>query len=196
MRRLTALRHLPLALALAVAAPAIHAAEFQPDSVAVSATAMPAFPFLTVPASVGSGYPDSTIDFDRAYVIAGDRLRAVEGAVWERSFPASVLKTPATELLQSWSHIIKGWGGVKINTALPEDPSFLALNKLDRDAVTKKLRQFGGVQAFDQYLIRRANGNVWIAVALVSDGLNVRAVVVEERALVQHVGPFKASTVK
>ena len=172
------------------AAPAAPAKPFDLQSVPVTTTPLPPFPFIGTPPKVGSGYPEKAIEFDRAYVVAGSGLRAVEGRVYERSFPHGTADLTPEDILKRYERDIKAMGGVKVNTMLPTDPAFLQQNSVDEKKALKRLRQFDGMRSFDQYLIRSAKGNVWIAVAIVSGGLNTRISVVEEQTFKASVAPL------
>lgn len=177
-------------LCAAIVTAALPALGFDMQSVPQTTASLPPFPFVKVPPKVGSGYPEKTIEFDRAYVVAGSALRAVEGKVYERSFPHGTADLTPEDILMRYERDIKAMGGVKVNTMLPTDPAFLQQNSIDEKKALKRLRQFDGMRSFDQYLIRSAKGNVWIAVAIVSGGLNTRISVVEEQAFKASVAPL------
>ena len=79
--------------AASVAPPAAVPAQskaFDTTSVPTSSAAIPPFPYLEMPEGT-EGYHKDGKDFDRAWVIAGDELRAVEGRTSERWFPPSAV---------------------------------------------------------------------------------------------------------
>ena len=77
--------------ATAPAAAPAPAKAFDISSVPMSSATIPPFPYLEMPAGT-DGYHKDGKDFDRAWVIAGEELRAVEGRTSERWFPPSAVK--------------------------------------------------------------------------------------------------------
>jgi len=159
---------------------------------------MPPFPYLDMPAGT-DGYHKDGKDFDRAWVIAGDELRAVEGRTSERWFPVSVPKMSILSAFRNYEAAIKSMGGVRVDTVQPLDPAFIARNGGDQEALLKKLAipnihlsAPGDTPAFSQYLVRSPKGNIWIALFFFDDDLNMSIEVVHEQAMEQTVALVKA----
>lgn len=185
------------------AAPAAQAAQGKPfdiTSVPVSNATLPPFPYLELPKETkGFGFHDVAQDFDRAWVVAGDQLRAVEGRTSERWFPLNVAHLSMLAAFRNYEAAIKSMGGVKVNTVSPVDPAFIARNGGDKNAVLKKLGMPNGDHAdtdgtptFSQYLVRTPKENIWISLIFFDDDINMSTKVVREQAMQQTVGLIKA----
>ncbi|MFZ6816064.1 OmpA family protein [Undibacterium sp. Rencai35W] len=177
---------------------------FDPESVPHTTAVLPAFPYVDYPAKLDESYHHIVTDtqFDKAYIISGNELRAVEGRISHRTFPHNTLNMSALASQRNYEDVIKSIGGVKVNKSQPSDESFVKQQGGDIEAVFKKLRlgyaganfQGGGVTSYDVYLIRTDKTNIWIAVATFDDGINTSLLVIEEKALEQNVGLIKADT--
>jgi outer membrane protein OmpA-like peptidoglycan-associated protein len=190
---------------VAASAPATNAAQapaaakaFDITSVPMSSATIPPFPYVEMPAGT-DGYHKDSKDFDRAWVIAGDELRAVEGRTSERWFPPSAVKMSMLSAFRNYETAIKSMGGVRVDTVHPIDPGFIARNGGDKEAVLKKLAipnshltQPGDTPTFAQYLVRTPQGNIWIALFFFDDDLNMSIEVVHEKAMEQTVALVKA----
>jgi OOP family OmpA-OmpF porin len=190
----------PTPAAPVAAAPAV-AQPFDVNTVPPSTATMPPFPFISLPEGV-QGYHSKDVDFDRTYVLAGRELRAVEGHLSERWFPPSVVKMSTLATYRNYDKVIKSLGGVKVNTAQPGEPAFIAANGGDREAILKKLQLpnlndtlSNEVPPFTQYLIRTPSANIWISVGFFDDENNVTLKVLEEQALQQTVGLVTADKI-
>jgi outer membrane protein OmpA-like peptidoglycan-associated protein len=186
------------AASAAPAAAAAPAKAFDTASVPMSTAAMPPFPFLEMPPDT-DGYHKDGKDFDRAWVIAGNELRAVEGRTSERWFPVSVAKMSMLSAFRNYETAIKSMGGVRVDTVQPLDPAFIARNGGDQEAVLKKLSipnshltAPGDTPTFSQYLVRTPKGNIWIALYFFDDDLNMSIEVVQEKAMEQTISLVKA----
>lgn len=188
--------------AASVHAPAPAAvAPFDVASVPISTATMPPFPFVALPKDLGDGYHNEDKDFDRAYVLAGQELRPVEGHLSLRFFPPNVVKMSSLAAFRNYDQVIKSLGGVRVDTVAPGDKAFIARNGGDRNAILAKLRLLNledtgpdDVPTFAQYLIRTPRSNVWISFSLFDDKNNVNLLVLEEKALQQTVGLVTADT--
>ncbi|MCU6434416.1 OmpA family protein [Undibacterium sp. Jales W-56] len=177
---------------------------FDLQSVPRTTAALPAFPYVDYPAKLDESYHHNVTDtqFDKAYIIAGNEMRAVEGRVSLRTFPHNTLNMSALASQRNYEDMIKSIGGVKVNKFQPSDDAFVKQQGGDIEAVFKKLRlgyagtnfQGGGVTSYDVYLIRTDKTSIWIAVATFDDGINTSLLVIEEKALEQNVGLIKADT--
>lgn len=185
-------------VALVPAAAPAQAKVFDIASVPMSSAAIPPFPYLEMPAGT-DGYHKESSDFDRAWVIAGDELRAVEGRTSERWFPLSVPKMSVLAAFRNYEAAIKSMGGVKVNTVYPLDPGFIARNGGDKEAVFKKLgipnshpTAPGDTSTFSQYIVRTPKENIWISLIFFDDDLNMSLKVVREQAMEQTIALIKA----
>jgi len=189
----------PAANAAQAAAPAAAPAKaFDINSVPMSSAAIPPFPYLEMPPDT-DGYHKDGKDFDRAWVIAGDELRPVEGRTSERWFPLSAAKMSMLSAFRNYETAIKSIGGVRVDSVHPLDPAFIARNGGDQEAVLKKLAipnshltTPGDTPTFSQYLVRTPKGNIWIALFFFDDDIDMSIEVVHEKAMEQTVGLVKA----
>lgn len=188
----------PAASAAPAAAAAAPVKAFDINSVPMSTATIPPFPYLELPPG-SDGYHVDGKDFDRAWVIAGDELRAVEGRTSERWFPLSAVKMSMLSASRNYENAIKALGGVRVDTVHPIDPAFIARNGGDNEAVLKKLsipninpNTPGDTPKFAQYLVRTPKGNIWIALFFFDDELNTAIRVVHEEAMEQTVALVKA----
>jgi outer membrane protein OmpA-like peptidoglycan-associated protein len=178
-------------------APAAAATPFDPQSVPVSTATIPPFPLVDRPEGT-NGYSTKQSNFDRAYFIAGNELRPVEGRLSDRWFPPSAVNMSLLEAYRNYDNVLKSLGAVVISRVHPEDKAFVAANGGDADAVLKKLRIPAlesdipeGVPAYAAYLLRTSGKNFWIAFSIIG-GKNVQLLVVEEKAMEQTVKLIKA----
>lgn len=175
---------------------------FEIQSVPLSKAAMPTFPYLDWPANLEEGYRNILIDkrFDQAFVIAGKTLRPIEGRVTQHYFANDPIGWSAIAAQRNYAAVIKSFGGVKINTVMPGDPVWLRQQSGTPEKVFEKLHltdngdnaEGRGVVAYDVYLVRHSNSNMWFAVAEVAGGSTTSLLIVEEKALEQSVAPLSA----
>lgn len=180
-----------------IAAPA-QVKPFDVTSVPMSTAVIPPFPFFEMPAGT-DGYHKDAKDFDRAWVIAGEELRAVEGRTSERWFPPSAVKMSTLAAFRNYEAAIKSLGGVRVDKVHPLDPAFIARNGGDKEALLKKLAIPNSritapdeTPTFSQYLVRTPKGNIWIALIFFDGDLNLSIEVVQEQAMEQTVALVKA----
>ncbi|KQV61542.1 hypothetical protein ASE26_05135 [Duganella sp. Root198D2] len=171
---------------------------FDVTSVPMSTAVIPPFPFVEMPAGT-DGYHTDAKDFDRAWVVAGEELRAVEGRTSERWFPPSAANMSMLAAFRNYEAAIKSMGGVRVDKVHPLDPAFIARNGGDKEALLKKLAIPNShvtapdeTPSFSQYLVRTPKGNIWIALFFFDDDLNMSIEVVQEKAMEQTVALVKA----
>ncbi len=189
------------AAAPAVAAPAATAGKpFDIASVPVSTAAVPPFPYVSMPAGTDPGAHNTTVDFERAYVLAGTEVRKVEGKISERFASLGPLKMSPLGIHRNYEQALKALGAVRVDTVYPGDEEFIKANGGDRDALFKKLRIMNlqksdeaDTPGFEQYLLRTPTTNIWIAFHLFDNDNSVCVQVIEEKALEQTVKPLAAA---
>jgi len=162
-------------------------AGFDLNSVPVSAIPLPPFPYLDWPQGLADGdrFSDKSA-FDRAYVVAGNELHAVEGRIENRRFRDADAQLTQLASQRNYEAAIKALGGVKVNTVLPGDPAFVKANGGDLgDLIVNKLHLKDYVDAYDAYLIRTPEKNIWIAVTTSSTSTQISTI--EEQAMKQQV---------
>jgi OOP family OmpA-OmpF porin len=158
------------------------------NTLPVSTTALPPFPYLPYPADVMQGLRSTEhANFDAVQIIVGKGLRTVEGQVETRSFHNRDAKMSPMALRRNYEAAVKGMGAVKVNAVGPDDP---ALQGADH----KKLRYSSGLMSYDSYLVRTPGKNVWL-VLMFSDS-DTALLAVEEKAMQQSVALVTADDMR
>jgi len=161
-----------------------------PASVPVTRATLPAFPFVAPPAASPKPFSEDAVTWERVYVLAGDRLAPVEGRYYRRLFSVQSAGLTEATVLQHYRQQIGALGGVKLATFTKGNDAVLRQGGQESKQAFEKLRHFTGSSSIEQYLIRGANGNVWISIGIFDDGLNGSLVVVEEQPFRQTVAPL------
>ena len=97
--------------------------DFSVESVPITTVSLPPFPFFKVPDGLVNDYDekDSNIGFDRHYFLAGDKMVAVEGKLYNNSMsltnPDSDRKYSEIEFHRNYENAILALGGKKISTS-------------------------------------------------------------------------------
>jgi len=174
-------------------------APFNVLQVPETTVALPPFPYVDFPTTLPEASRSSNTDlaFDEVEMIAGAALHKVAGRVSRRSFSNSEAGLSAAGSRRNYEQAITALGGVKVNTASPADATLIAANGGDRDEVLKRLNIMvsgSSIKSYDVYLIRSAQGNVWVSVLTDVDDLNTFLTVVQEKPLPQLVGYITADT--
>jgi len=158
-----------------------------------SAATLPAFPYLPWAPKLHGPYlyPKLQQEFDAAYVIAGERLRRVEGALEVREIDLKVAQLTREQGLALYRDAIKALGGVRISTADVNSQAFIVAHGGNSyDIRTKQLRLDTSRLNYESYVIRTADQRVWIGLA---DGdSTIRLVVIDEKPLQQSIHLLKA----
>ncbi|WP_332848629.1 OmpA family protein [Massilia sp. S19_KUP03_FR1] len=183
--------------ALAVSATGVPPAAPQPldiGAMPVTTAPLPPFPYLPYPKQVMEGLRHSErANFDAVSFIVGKQLRTVEGKVEVRTFDNRDATMSAMAIRRNYEAAVKGLGAAKLNTVAPEDEALIAANG-GAVALNAKLRFPSLNMAYDSYLLRTADKNIWIALMLADS--STRLVVVEEKAMQQSVTLVTADTMR
>ncbi|MES2888823.1 MAG: hypothetical protein V4739_12550, partial [Pseudomonadota bacterium] len=176
---------------------------FDVEQVPLSTVALPPFPILQWPDALPASYRNSTpaVDFDETYLIAGAGLRRVEGQLETRWFPNAPARLSGLGSRRNYEQAILALGGAKVNKVGPTDAGFVSRAGGDVNKMLKQMRLSAlGVNfpdrggSYDAYLIRTAQGNTWLTVAIDVDGLNTYLTVLQEKPLRQSVAPMPAAS--
>ena len=183
------------------AAPAVAAAKpFDLNSVPVTTKALPPFPYVAMPAELKPSdvRTDREHDFDRAYVIAGEELRKVEGKVIRREFTLSDLKWSSLAAHRNYETALKALGATRVDTVHPKSEKFVERNGGSYQAVYNKMDlpyidagEDADTPNFEQWLIRTPQTNIWISFWV--DGGEIGVLTVEEKAMQQQVSALPAA---
>ena len=172
---------------------------FDVHAVPVTDRSLPAFPYIATPADLGSKevFTEKDIEFDRVYVLAGDKLHAVEGKVFHRKFFLHQLKWSPLAAHRNYENALKSLGAVRVDAVHPDNDRFVERNGGDGNAIWKKMRIPGLSQSddpdapgFEQWLLRTPSTNVWISFFLANGQLHL--LTVEEKAMQQLVEALPA----
>jgi OmpA-OmpF porin, OOP family len=189
----------PPAAPTETAAPA--AAEFDPASIPESTATLPPFPFFKAPEGLTTAFreKDRNINFDRAHMIAGDRIVAIEGKIVRDMYPLEYgVERPysAIEFQRNYENAINALGGRKINTAQYTNELIDAFG--GREAMDK--HYYGTCAGVDcennTYLIRQAGKEYWIQVSTGAIPLHGYVTVLEREGMTQSLGFLDASAMK
>ncbi len=124
-------------------APAAAPAAFDPASVAESTASLPPFPFFKAPEGLKTVFDekDRNINFDRAHIIAGDKVVAIEGRIVRDKFQ---LANPdqreyrAIEFQRNYENAIRNLGGARVSKT---------------QYTSDVLQAFGGREAVDKHYL-------------------------------------------
>jgi len=192
----------PAAVAPATPAPAAAMpTEFSPASVAESTASLPPFPFFQVPDGLVSvlGEADKNTSFDRAHLVAGDKVIAVEGKIFRDQFqlqPADGRRYSEIEFQRNYADAIAKLGGAKISNTQYTEAVVDAFG--GREAVDKHYR---GTCASDSclnesYLIRQGGKEYWIQVSTGAIPLHGEVMVLEKQGMASALAFLSASDMK
>ena len=176
-------------------------AEFDPASVPESTANLPPFPFFKAPEGLKTTFSDTDriINFDRAHMIAGDRIVAIEGKIVRDHFQLTnpdQRQYSAIEFQRNYENAIRDLGGVRISRT---------------QYTGDVLQAFGGREAVDAhyfgtcashgcenhtYLIRQGGKEYWIQVSTGAIPLHGYVTVLEREGMKQSLGFLDASAMK
>ena len=161
-----------------------------PASVPITRATLPAFPFVPPPAGSPKPFNEDAITWERVYVLTGERFAPIEGRYYRRLFSVESAGLTEATVLQHYGQKIGALGGVKLATLTKDNDAVLRQSGLERKQAFEKLRHLAGSSIIEQYLIRSAEGNVWISIGIFDGRLNGSLVVVQEQPFRQTVAPL------
>ncbi len=190
----------PPAVPAETAAPA--ATGFDPGSVPESTATLPPFPFFKTPEGLISTFSekDRNINFDRAHMIAGNKVVAIEGRIVRDKFQLAdpdQRQYSAVEFQRNYENAIRDLGGMRISQTQYTSEVVDAFG--GRDAVDK---HYYGTCAGDYdcenhtYLIRQGGKEYWIQISTGAIPLHGDVTVLERAILQQSLGFLDASAMK
>ena len=190
----------PPAVPAETAAPA--ATGFDPGSVPESTATLPPFPFFKTPEGLISTFSekDRNINFDRAHMIAGNKVVAIEGRIVRDKFQLAdpdQRQYSAVEFQRNYENAIRDLGGMRISQTQYTSEVVDAYG--GRDAVDK---HYYGTCAGDYdcenhtYLIRQGGKEYWIQISTGAIPLHGDVTVLERAILQQSLGFLDASAMK
>ena len=190
----------PAAVPAAVAPPA--AAEFDPASVPESTATLPPFPFFKAPEGLKTVFAeqDRNINFDRAHMIAGNRIVAIEGKIVRDQFQLTnpdQRQYTSIEFQRNYENAIRDLGGMRISQTQYTGEVVDAFG--GREAVDK---HYYGTCAGDYgcenhtYLIRQGGKEYWVQVSTGAIPLHGYVTVLEREGMKQSLGFLDASAMK
>jgi OOP family OmpA-OmpF porin len=170
---------------------------FVPESVPESAATLPPFPFFETPEGLTPllAGADSERRFDRAHMIAGGAVIAVEGRIWYQRY---LLANPdreysGIEFQRNYADAIAALGGAEVSTVQYTD----AVNEAfgGREAVDRHyLGTCAGVDCDNHtYLIRQGGKEWWIQVSSGAFPLHGEVVVLERQAMASRLAYLDAA---
>jgi OmpA-OmpF porin, OOP family len=186
----------------ATAPTVIAPAEFSVESVPLTESTLPPFPFFKAPdgLSLNLNDKDSLIGFERHFFLAGDKLIPVEGKLYHNFMKLnnddSGRQYSELEFHRNYENAITELGGKKISTTQ-------FTRKITDEAgglgpVEKYWRSVAPTSGYEHYsyLIRTANKEYWIHVATGAIPAHGYITVLEKEGMKQSLGFLDASAMK
>lgn len=178
----------------ATGAPTVAPQPLDIHTVPVHTAPLPPFPYLAYPPQLNRAhYVSGNANFDAISFIVGRQLRTVEGRVETRGFSNKTADMSPMAIRRNYEAALAGLGAVKVNTVGSRDPGLIAANGSQYD-LHKKLRIPDANLAYDSYLLRTPDKNIWMALMFSDD--RTAFVVVEEKAMQQSVALVSAATMR
>lgn len=144
----------------AAAGPATPAAAFDKSKVPVSAVALGAFPYLSLPAGYAAS-SEKTLDMARYPVWAGDHFEWVEGKVYDARITSAEGKDYSSyEIRRNIEALVEQAGGVKIADKPPTGEAMDAVEK-ERQTFDDSINDLGS-DVVETFLIHQKDRDVWI----------------------------------
>jgi OmpA-OmpF porin, OOP family len=176
--------------------------EFDPVSVPESTATLPPFPFFKTPEGLNTVFAekDRNINFDRAHMIAGNKIVAIEGKIVRDQFQLTnpdQRQYTSIEFQRNYENAIRDLGGVRISQTQYTAEVVDAFG--GREAVDK---HYYGTCAGDygcenhSYLIRQGGKEYWIQVSTGAIPLHGYVTVLEREGMKQSLGFLDASAMK
>ncbi|MBP6749265.1 MAG: OmpA family protein [Xanthomonadaceae bacterium] len=192
----------PVAATPEAPAAATPAADFDPNSVPESTATLPPFPFFKTPEGLKTTFSekDRIINFDRAHMVAGNKIVAIEGKIVRDQFPlasADQRQYTALEFHRNYENAIRELGGVRISQTQYTNAVVDAFGGYD-----KVREHFYGICPGDYgcenhtYLIRQAGKEYWIQVSTGAVPLHGFVTVLEREGMKQSLGLLDAAAMK
>lgn len=173
--------------------------EFSVENVPVTTVTLPPPPFFTTPEGLESVFADKDkfFNFGQQIFLVGKGTKVVEGKIWRETYPLERdRKYSAIEFQRNYENAIAALGGLKVNDTQWTYPLMEAAG--DRPVIDKM--NYSGPIApdypHDTYLIRTADKEYWIDVAVGSFPLHGYVVVLEKQTMKQSVGFLDATAMK
>ena len=181
---------------------AVAPAEFDPASVPESTATLPPFPFFKAPEGLITTFSekDRNINFDRAHMIAGDKVVAIEGKIVRDQFQLTnpeQRQYSAIEFHRNYENAIRDLGGVRISQTQYTNAVVEAFGGYD-----KVREHFYGICPGDYdcenhtYLIRQGGKEYWIQISTGAGPLHGYVTVLEREGMKQSLGFLDASAMK
>lgn len=178
-------------------------AEFDPASVPESTATLPPFPFFKAPEGLTTTFSekDRNINFDRAHMIAGNRIVAIEGRIARdryRLAGGEERQYTAIEFQRNYENAIRDLGGVRISQSQYTKEVIEAFGDFYKVGEHYHGACHDDVYGCENhtYLIRQAGKEYWILVSSGGDPLHGNVTVVEREGMKQSLGFLDASAMK
>lgn len=176
----------PLPATPAQTVAAAPAAAFDISRVPVTQTALPPFPYLDWPSALPlSDRHPRVEEFDRRYVIVGQKVVPVEGRIEWREISNGAAKLSAVGAERNYENALKAIGAVKVDAAHPSDVPEARATSSERLSTDQKFGLAPG-GSYSAYLIRTPTKNVWLAISV--SNLYTYIMTIDEKAMTQSVG--------
>lgn len=155
---------------------------------------LPPFPYIDWPTGLNTDNAKGKIsDFDRAYIILGKKVHAIEGRIETRRYRHNQTHLSPLACQRNFAALIATLGGTKVNLVSPYDPVLAGKGASTYD-VSEKLQVPGPRATYDAYLIRTPQTTAWIVVMV--DDEEAMVLSIEEKPLERSVGYVSAEAMR
>jgi OOP family OmpA-OmpF porin len=162
---------------------------FDISAIPITQQPMPPFPYLDWPSELPVNARSSKVEeFDRRYVVAGQKALPVEGHIEWRDFSNADAKLSMLGSQRNYENALRAIGAVKIDAVYPFDDKTTEPNGGPTMGIHEKFHLTSS-GSYSAWLIRAPDKNVWIALS-VNDG-HTKIMTIEEKAMKQSVGVLR-----
>lgn len=176
----------PPAAPAAVTAAAGPAGAFDINSIPLTQTPLPPFPYIDWPSGLPAGGGRAEVEeFDRRYVITGHQALPVEGRIELREFNNNYAKLSTIASQRNYENALKAIGAVRVDAVYPFDVPATGVNRGQVLSTSEKFH-FHPDGSYSAYLIRTPNKNVWFSLSV--NNSYTKIMVIDEKSMTQSVG--------
>jgi OOP family OmpA-OmpF porin len=168
------------------AAAAVPAGAFDINSIPMTQTPLPPFPYIDWPSALPTGGGRAEVEqFDRRYVITGHQARPVEGRIELREFNNNYAKLSTIGSQRNYENALKAIGAVRVDAVYPFDVPDTGMNRGQVLSTSEKFH-FHPDGSYSAYLIRTPNKNVWFSLSV--NNSYTKIMIIDEKSMTQSVG--------
>lgn len=164
----------------------VPAGTFDVNSVPITKAPLPPFPYIDWPSGLPTGSGQANVEeFDRRYVIAGQKALPVEGRIELREFSNTNAKLSTIGSQRNYENALKAIGATRVDAVIPFDIPDVEASRGEVRSMNQKFHLTPG-GSYSAYLIRTPNKNVWFALSVNSSYTKIMTI--DEKPMTQSVG--------